>query len=57
MQQVHDAEDVGVLKAVENVNSIIGPALVKQGLNVCEQAGLDKWLIALDGTPNKSTKH
>jgi len=42
----------GVLKAVNNVNQIIGPALI--GAEVNQQAALDQKLIALDGTPNKS---
>lgn len=41
----------GVLKAVGNVNKIIGPALV--GHDVIEQANLDKLMIDLDGTENK----
>jgi len=41
----------GVLKAVENINQIIGPALI--GKDVIEQPNLDKLLSELDGTPNK----
>lgn len=41
----------GVLKAVENVNNIIAPALV--GLDATEQTKIDELLINLDGTPNK----
>jgi enolase len=41
----------GVLKAVANVNDVIGPAIV--GLDAADQAGLDAVLIELDGTPNK----
>lgn len=41
----------GVLKAIENVNQIIGRALV--GKDVVEQANIDKLLCELDGTPNK----
>ncbi len=41
----------GVLKAVENVNNIVAPAL--EGMNVYEQAKIDKTLIELDGTENK----
>ena len=41
----------GVLKAVENVNSVIAPKL--EGMNVYDQAGIDKMLIELDGTENK----
>lgn len=43
----------GVLKAVENVNSIIAPKL--KGENVKDQAWIDKIMIDLDATPNKAT--
>jgi enolase len=42
----------GVLKAVDNVNSIIAEELV--GISVFEQNLIDKTMIDLDGTPNKS---
>mgnify|MGYP004444745733 CR=1 len=42
----------GVLKAVENVNKIIAPALV--GMDVTEQRSIDKKMLALDGTKTKS---
>jgi enolase len=42
----------GVLKAVHNVNEIIAPELI--GYDVTMQAFLDKIMIELDGTPNKS---
>ncbi|NIL97900.1 MAG: phosphopyruvate hydratase [Planctomycetales bacterium] len=41
----------GVLKAVENVNSVIDSELT--GMSVLDQAEIDQKLIALDGTPNK----
>lgn len=41
----------GVLKAVDNVNKIIAPALV--GKNVFEQKTLDHMMLELDGTENK----
>lgn len=41
-----------VLKAVENVNTIIAKAIV--GKNVYDQKGIDKAMIALDGTENKA---
>jgi len=41
----------GVLKAVENVNTGIYKAI--KGFDACNQAVVDKALIALDGTPNK----
>jgi enolase len=42
----------GVLKAVENVNATIASELV--GMSVFEQNAIDKMMIELDGTPNKS---
>jgi len=42
----------GVLKAVENVNEIIGPEV--QGMDATDQYSLDQCMITLDGTPNKS---
>ncbi len=42
----------GVLKAVENVNTEIAEVL--QGLNALDQTSVDKILIELDGTPNKT---
>lgn len=42
----------GVLKAVKNVNEIIAPELI--GYDVTMQAYIDKVMIDLDGTPNKS---
>ena len=41
-----------VLKAVENVNDIIAEEII--GMNVFDQNLIDKVLIELDGTPNKS---
>lgn len=41
----------GVLKAVENVNTIIAGEL--QGMNVLDQNEIDKKLLEIDGTPNK----
>jgi enolase len=42
----------GVLKAVSNVNEIIAPALA--GMCVYEQMAIDRKMIELDGTDNKS---
>ena len=42
----------GVLKAVENVNTTIAEAVI--GTSVFEQNLIDKMMIDLDGTPNKS---
>lgn len=41
----------GVLKAVENVNNLVAPKL--EGMNIFDQAKIDKTLIELDGTENK----
>ena len=42
----------GVVSAVNNVNKKIGPAV--SGLDAADQMALDRFLIELDGTPNKS---
>ena len=42
----------GVLKAVENVNKVIAPALA--GCCVYEQRAIDRKMLALDGTKTKS---
>ena len=42
----------GVLKAVENVNNLIAPAL--KGMSVCQQRKIDYKMLELDGTPTKS---
>ena len=42
----------GVVTAVNNVNTEIAEALI--GTNVLDQVAIDKMLIDLDGTPNKS---
>jgi len=42
----------GVLKAVSNVNEIIAEEIT--GQNAMDQVAIDKLLIELDGTPNKS---
>ena len=41
----------GVLTAVRNVVERIGPELL--GLDAADQAGIDAFLVELDGTPNK----
>ncbi|MEI8311972.1 MAG: phosphopyruvate hydratase, partial [Verrucomicrobiota bacterium] len=41
----------GVLKAVANVGKLLAPAVV--GLDALDQIGLDKTMIAVDGTPTK----
>lgn len=42
----------GVLKAVQNVNETIAKNIV--GMMVTDQVGIDRAMIALDGTPTKS---
>lgn len=42
----------GTLKAVDNVNKIIAPALI--GMSTLEQRAIDKKMLDLDGTPTKS---
>ncbi|MBD2847505.1 phosphopyruvate hydratase [Paenibacillus sp. IB182496] len=41
----------GVLKAVENVNTIIAPEII--GLDAVDQVQIDNKMLALDGTSNK----
>ncbi len=42
----------GVLKAVDNINNVIAPEIV--GMDSLEQVTIDKRMIELDGTPDKS---
>ncbi|HUU40362.1 MAG TPA: phosphopyruvate hydratase, partial [Desulfatiglandales bacterium] len=41
----------GVMKAVDNVNKVIGPSII--GMDPFDQLLIDKTMIELDGTPNK----
>ncbi|MGZ4106541.1 MAG: phosphopyruvate hydratase [Tumebacillaceae bacterium] len=41
----------GVLKAVENVNEVLGPEII--GMDAMDQVGVDNYMIQLDGTHNK----
>ncbi|NLC46801.1 MAG: phosphopyruvate hydratase, partial [Firmicutes bacterium] len=41
----------GVTKAVENVNSVLGPELV--GMEASDQVAIDQLMLELDGTENK----
>jgi enolase len=43
---------LGVRKAAESVNAVIGPAL--EGMDVTAQGEIDRLMIELDGTPDKS---
>jgi enolase len=42
----------GVKRAIENVNKIIGPAII--GVSALRQRYIDEKIVELDGTPNKS---
>lgn len=42
----------GTLQAVSNILTVLAPEIV--GLDALDQVGLDRRLIAIDGTPNKS---
>jgi len=42
----------GVLNAVANVNEVIAPEII--GYDAMDQAGLDRTMIDIDGTENKS---
>jgi enolase len=44
----------GVLKAVENVNDKIGPPLTESFLESLDQPEIDRFLLELDGTEDKS---
>lgn len=48
-KKVYDGK--GVLKAVENVNTLIADELL--GWDVADQAGIDQAMLTLDGTENK----
>ena len=55
--ELHDHDETrfegrGVLKAIDNVQNLIGPNLV--GIDVIKQQVIDKIMIDLDGTQNKS---
>lgn len=50
-----DYMGLSVMKAVANVNTIIGPALISKKISVVEQEQIDNIMIKeLDGTENKS---
>lgn len=44
----------GVLQAVDHINNTIAPALVNKSLSVLEQEKIDKLMLDMDGTDNKS---
>ena len=43
-----------VFKAINNVNCELGPALLKENIEVTQQREIDDFMIKLDGTENKS---
>ena len=44
----------GVLKAIDNVNSVIGPHLIGKNIDVTRQDEVDQLMLDLDGTENKT---
>lgn len=50
--ELRDADGKGVQTAIEKVNNVIAPALV--GQDVSNQKEIDRIMIELDGTPNKT---
>uniref|UniRef100_A0AAQ5X8S8 phosphopyruvate hydratase n=1 Tax=Amphiprion ocellaris TaxID=80972 RepID=A0AAQ5X8S8_AMPOC len=44
----------GTIKAVEHVNKDIAPKLIEKNFSVVEQEKIDKFMLELDGTENKS---
>jgi enolase len=50
--ELRDEDGRGVLSAIENIEKIIAPALIKEDLT--DQKRIDDILIRLDGTENKS---
>lgn len=44
----------GVLKAVTNVNKILAEKIIDEAIDAVDQVFLDNFMIALDGTKNKS---
>jgi len=43
-----------VSKAIDNVNKIIVPELLKQSFDITQQTEIDEFMLKLDGTPNKA---
>lgn len=50
--ELRDKDGIGVLTAIKNVNEIIAPKL--RGMDVLNQTEIDRTMIELDGTENKS---
>lgn len=53
-KDAHAYHGKSVFKAVNNINSIIAPALVGKTLDITNQTAVDKIMLDLDGTENKS---
>jgi len=57
--ELRDKADVwhgkGVTTAVKNVNTIIGPELVKNCVDPTEQEKIDEMMLKIDGTDNKNS--
>lgn len=51
--ELRDADGKGVLTAIKNINEIIAPKL--KGQDVLNQTDIDRTMIELDGTENKSS--
>jgi len=49
-----DYHGKGVQKAIDNVNQTLGPAVVAKGFDERLQAEIDRFMLDLDGTDNKS---
>lgn len=49
-----DYHGKGVSKAIANVNDVIGPAIVAKKIDPANQKELDDFMLALDGTENKT---
>lgn len=53
-QKTDEIPLLGVLKAVANVNEKVGPAIIKENLDVKDQSKIDEFLNKLDGSTNKN---
>jgi len=45
----------GVIKAVDNVNKVIAPALIEANVDPVDQTAIDEMMLKLDGTDNKNS--
>merc|ERR1711935_192968 len=45
----------GIIKAVDNVNKVIAPALIEANVDPIEQKVIDEMMLKLDGTDNKNS--